>query len=67
LEAEAFFRQKGVTLTKTTNKLAVSDKVAGKKVDWTIDYKIPDPMTVTGADLTPVNQVVQDFPSRGQA
>jgi hypothetical protein len=65
LEAEAFFKQKGVTLTKTTNKLAVSDKVAGKKVDWTIDYEIPDPMTVTGADLTPVNQVVQDFPSRG--
>jgi hypothetical protein len=66
LEAEAFFKQKGVTLTKTTtNKLDVSDKVAGKKVNWTIDYKIPDPMTVTGADLTPVNQVVHDFPSKG--
>jgi hypothetical protein len=65
LEAETFFKQKGVTLTKTTNKLAVSDKVAGKKVDWAIDYKIPDPMTVTGADLTPINQVVDDFPGRG--
>jgi Domain of unknown function (DUF4157) len=62
LRAEAFFKKKGVTLIKTTNKLAVSDKVAGKKVDWTIDFKIPDPMTVTGADLTPLNEVVHDFP-----
>jgi hypothetical protein len=63
-KVEDFFKERGVTLTKTTNDLAVSDKVAGKKVDWAIDYKIPDPMTVTGADLTPINQVVDDFLGR---
>jgi len=61
LEVERFLRDRGVALEKKTNKLDVKDKVAGKKVDWSIEFKFPRAITVTGTDLTPLNRLIADF------
>ncbi len=60
--AKEFLINKGVVFDRTTKKLDVAEKVGGKKVDWSIDFVFPRKVTVAGPDLTPLNQLIRQYP-----
>jgi hypothetical protein len=59
---EAFFRSKNVKLEVSKKKLDVTEKVGGKKVDWSIEIHFPRRVLVAGADLTLMNDLIASVP-----
>jgi hypothetical protein len=62
LAAEAFFTSKGAEFEAVTRKLDVAEKVAHKKLDWSMSFRHPKKVTLSGADLTPLNDLVALYP-----
>jgi hypothetical protein len=61
-ETEIFLASKGVKLDRSKKKLNVAQRVGGNRVDWSIEIRYPGSLGVTGADLTPLTDLIQDAP-----
>lgn len=56
---EAYFADKGLALEKRVRKIDVTTKVSKKSVDWSITFSFPKKVVVSGADLTPLNDLLR--------
>jgi hypothetical protein len=61
--AKSFFDARKVRWAHLPRKIEVAEKVAGKRVDWSIDYEHPEKLAVTVDDLKDINEIISQHPN----
>jgi hypothetical protein len=60
--AQSFFDTRNAGWASVSKKIDVAEKVAGKRIDWSIDYRHPEKLAVTVDDLVEINEILADHP-----
>jgi hypothetical protein len=55
---DAFLNAHAVAFDTVKQKIDVTERVDRRKVDWSVTYRHPQKLVVTGSDLTPLNDLV---------